>query len=116
MDLMNASCISDYNHLTTNRSASLKMKLRTQSKSIKASRGEVAAYNERTFNGLPNHHRLSDLNNCCDNNNHTVLSSCKRVRWQKVLVFSVVVLIKIASIDCIATRQLEGELLFFLRL
>jgi hypothetical protein len=48
--------------------------------------------------------------NCCDDK---VMISCLRYsgimkQWHNVLVFSVVVLINIASINCIASRQVEG--------
>lgn len=54
--------------------------------------------------------------NCCDDrimeaikNNKIGSSSSNNIRWQNVLVFSVVVLINIASISCVAARQIEGE-------
>jgi len=57
-------------------------------------------------------HRFSDyLNfNCCDNNNNNSSTrvSSSSMMWRRCLVFSVVVLINVASINCVATRQ-QGE-------
>jgi hypothetical protein len=91
---MSAVCSDDYNQ-PNNRSASLKLKSRTQSTE------EMAANAERS-----QIHRSSDYFNCCDKK----LRARRRLRrWEGVLVFSVIVLINIASINCIATRHVEGE-------
>jgi hypothetical protein len=59
-----------------------------------------------------------DFINCCDDKIMVpkLRYSENMMRWCNVLVFSVVVLINIASINCIATRHVEGECLvnFFL--
>lgn len=106
MDLMSAICSSDYNQPNKKRSASLKVTLRTQSKSI--NKATQMAHIKRSSNWLQSH-RFSDYINCCDNR----ILAGKRLRsdmwWEGILVFSLIVLINIASINCTATRQLEGE-------
>lgn len=98
---------SDYNQ-PNSRSASLKSKSRTQSKTInKAAR---MAHSERSLRRLQNH-RFSDYVNCCDDKG---LAQRMRSRgsmcWEGILVFSVIVLINVASINCTAVRQQpEGE-------
>lgn len=107
MDLMNAICSSDYNQ-PNNRSASLKLTSRTQSKSI--NKGKQMAHAERSLKRLQDR-RFSDYVNCCDNRilarHRPAIGMC----WESiVLVFSVIVLINVASINCAAaTRQVEGE-------
>lgn len=71
------------------------------------------AHSERSFKRSLSH-RLSDYFNCCDNK----ILAKKRLRRDMcrggILVFSVVVLINIASINCVATRQVEGEFILSL--
>lgn len=109
MDLMSALDSTDYNQ-PNGRSASLKVKSRTQSKSINTA--TQMAHSDCSFIRSLNH-RLSDYFNCCDNK----ILAKKRLRREMCrggfLVFSVVVLINIASINCVATRQVEGEFIFF---
>lgn len=94
MDLM-----SDYSQQSI-RFASLKFK-RTQSNNNGSKINQTAQ--------IPR-----DFINCCVDRNMMVpctrYSGNMMMRWCNVLVFSVVVLIHIASINCIAARQIEGEL------
>lgn len=110
MDLMSAICSTDYNQ-PNKRSASLKVTLRTQSKSI--IKATQMAHTQRSSKWLQNH-RFSDYFNCCD---YKILAG-KRLRrdmfWEGILVFSLIVLINIASINCTATRQVEGEFILSL--
>lgn len=105
MDLMSDICSTDHNQ-PNNRSASLKS--RTQSKSMRK-----ATHVKRSLKQMEIH-RLSDYSNCCD----IKITSRKRLRrnmfWEGVLVFSVVVFINVASINCNATRQVEGEFILLL--
>lgn len=98
MDLMSAVCSDDYNQPNI-RSTSLKLKSRTQS-----SAKQMAANGERLQN-----HQSSDLFNCCDKKVRARQRLRRSMCWERVLVFSVIVLINIASINCIATRHVEGE-------
>ena len=108
MDLIDTS---DYNQKPSkNRFASLKLKLkRTQSnKSIKNNKNKNKI-NQKAFTA-----KISrDFINCCDDRNMMVpcmrYSGNMMMRWCNVLVFSVVVLIHIASINCIASRQIGGK-------
>lgn len=97
MDLMSALCSDDYNQ-PNNRSASLKLKSRTQSTEQMAANAE----------SLQNH-RSSDYFNCCDKKLRARQRLRRSMCREGVLVFSVIVLINIASINCIATRHVEGE-------
>jgi hypothetical protein len=102
MDLMSAICSADYNQ-PNNRFASLKRKSRTQSKSINTAQ-QMAAHQERLQN-----HRFSEYFNCCDKKLQVRQRLRRNMCWEGVLVFSVIVLINIASINCNATRHVEGE-------
>lgn len=58
--------------------------------------------------------RLRDYINCCDDR---IMETCEKRNnknssnnMRNVLVFSVVVLINLASLNCVAARQIEGEL------
>lgn len=101
MDLIDSS---DYNQPSKNRFASLKLKLkRTQSNK------SLNKINQKAFTA-----KISrDFINCCDARNMMVpcmrYSGNMMMRWCNVLVFSVVVLIHIASINCIASRQIGGK-------
>lgn len=111
MDLMssggNIRCLfSDYNQ-PNNRSTSLKLS-RQQQRHQQHSMNKI---NQKAF--------TRDFINCCDDR-IIIMEPCEKkknnnnrlgtmMRWQNVLVFSVVVLINIASINCAATRQNEGE-------
>lgn len=93
---------SDYNQPNKNRSASLKSR----------AQHSINKINQKAFIAR------DSFINCCDDgimeamkNNKIGSSSNNNIRWQNVLVFSVVVLINIASINCVATRQIEGEFL-----
>lgn len=110
MDLMSAIRSTDHNQPNNNRSASLKVKSRTQSKSTE--KATQMAHSEHSLKRLQSH-RLSDYNDCCDNKVLTRKRLRQSVFWEGFLVFSLTVLINIASINCIATRQLEGEFIFF---
>lgn len=105
MDLMSAICSTDYNQ-PNKRSASLKVTLRTQSKSL--NKATQMAHTKRSSKWLQSY-RFSDDFNCCDNK----ILAGKRLRrimcWEGILVFSLIVLINTASINCTATRQVEGE-------
>lgn len=91
---------SDYNQPNNkNRSASLKSRAQQSINKI----------NQKAFIAR------DSFINCCDDRimeamkNNKIGSSSNNIRWQNVLVFSVVVLINIASISCVAARQIEGE-------
>lgn len=99
---MSAICSDDYNQ-PNNRSTSLKLKSRTQSTSINKIE-QMAASKERLQS-----HRSSDYFNCCDKKLRARQRLRRSMCWEGVLVFSVIVLINIASINCIATRHVEGE-------
>lgn len=105
MDLMSAICSSDYNQ-PNSRSASLKSKSRTQSKSI--NKAAQMAHTECSLKRLQSH-RFSDYFDCCDDRSLAMTRPRRKMYWDSILVFSVIVLINIASINCTATRQLEGE-------
>lgn len=102
---MSTACSADHNQ-PNGKSASLNFKSRTQSQS--KSKTTQMADTENSLKRLRKH-RLSDQNSCCDNNASSGKRSRRNVCWEGILVFSVTVLINIASIDCAATRQLEGE-------
>lgn len=102
MDLMSAICSDDFNQ-PNSRLASLKLKSRTQSKSINKYK-QMASNTERLQN-----HRFSDYFNCCDKKLQVKQRLRRNMCWEGVLVFSVIVLINIASINCNATRHVEGE-------
>lgn len=106
MNLMSAACSADHNQPHSKSAVSLKLKSRTQSQSI--NKTTQMADTENSLKRLRKH-RLSDQNSCCDNKASSGKRSRRSVCWEGVLVFSVTVLINIASIDCAATRQLEGE-------
>lgn len=110
MDLMNneATDLSDYNqHTSKSRFATLKNSKRTQS--------NCKSYTKINQKALTARYSPRDFVNCCDDRNMMVpYMRCSgnmmmMRRWCNVLVFSVVVLIHIASIDCIASRQIGGE-------
>lgn len=105
MGLMSAICSADYNQ-PNNRSSSLKVASRTQSKPI--NKATKMAHTECSLKWLQNH-RFSDYFNCCDNRIPSRKGLRRGMCWEGILVFSVIVLINIASINCTATRQVEGE-------
>lgn len=102
---MSAICSTDYNQ-PNSRSASLKQKSRTQSKSI--NKAAQMAHNECSLKRLQ-HHRLSDYFNCCEDKILARNRLRRNMCWEGIVVFSVIVLINVASINCTATRQVEGE-------
>lgn len=107
MDLMSAICSSDYNQ-PNSRSTSLKS--RTQSKSI--NKAAQMAHTTHSSERLQNH-RFGDYFNCCDDKVLVGQRLRRNMCWEGILVFSVIVLINIASVNCAASRQLEGESTLF---
>lgn len=95
---------SDYNQPNNNNNRSTSLKSRAQH--------SINKINQKAFIAR------DSFINCCDDrimeamkNNKIGSSSSNNIRWQNVLVFSVVVLINIASISCVAARQIEGKFL-----
>jgi hypothetical protein len=92
---------SDYNQPNNNKNRSASLKSRAQQ--------SINKINQKAFIAR------DSIINCCDDRimeamkNNKIGSSSNNIRWQNVLVFSVVVLINIASISCVAARQIEGE-------
>lgn len=105
MGLMSAICSADYNQ-PNNRSTSLKVTSRTQSNSI--NKASQMAHTGCSLERLPSH-RISDYFNCCEKRILTRKGLGRGMCWEGILVFSVIVLINVASINCTATRQVEGE-------
>lgn len=110
MDLMSDICSTDHNQ-PNNRSASLKVTSRTQSKPV--NKATPMAHTERSLKQMKIH-RLSDYFNCCDRKVLSRKRSRRNMFWEGIVVFSVVVFINVASINCNATRQVEGEFIFLL--
>lgn len=115
MDLMssgNRRCLfSDYRQ-PNNRSTSLNSRAPEQQQHQQHSINKI---NQKAFIA-----RIRDYINCCDDR---IMEPCEKrnkiasnninmmMRWKNVLVFSVVVvLMNLASINCVAARQIEGEL------
>lgn len=92
--------------MSINRSASLK--LRIQSNQNEANKIQ----NQKAFTAHIRDLNKNNNNNCCDDKVMVAYSSRNMMRWYNVLVFSVVVLINIASINCMASRHVEGEFFF----
>lgn len=103
---------SDYNQ-PNSRFASLKPKSRTQSKST--NKAAQMVHSERSLRRSMGH-RLSDSSDCCDDDKgRSRLRPRSIMCWESVLVFSVIVLINVASISCTAARQQpEGEYTHFI--
>lgn len=114
MDLMssgNRRCLfSDYRQ-PNNRSTSLNSRAPEQ----QHQQHSINKINQKAFIA-----RIRDYINCCDDR---IMEPCEKrnkiasnninmmMRWKNVLVFSVVVvLMNLASINCVAARQIEGEL------
>ena len=116
MDLMssgNRRCLfSDYRQQPNNRSTSLNSRAPEEQQHQQHSINKI---NQKAFIA-----RIRDYINCCDDR---IMEPCEKrnkiasnninmmMRWKNVLVFSVVVvLMNLASINCVAARQIEGEL------
>lgn len=115
----NRRCLfSDYSQ--PNSSISNNIKNRRRSTSLK-SRAQHQQYSINKINQKAFIARIRDYINCCDDRimepcekrNKSTGSSSNNLNmmlWKNVLVFSVVVLINLASLNVVAARQIEGEL------
>lgn len=117
MDLMssgNRRCLfSDYRQQPNNRSTSLNSRASEQHQ-----QHSINKINQKAFIA-----RIRDYINCCDDR---IMEPCEKrnkiasnninmmMRWKNVLVFSVVVLMNLATSNGVAARQIEGEFVAFI--